>query len=298
MGLCSSVGFVKDLICYDEVNYVGHKIFQPIKTDLVCEQEDENIKRLFDECLKELVKCEDIRKGIAEKFRTLFIETGSCVLKHPTFERSISSFIACLMIHLKRCAKAKSVEIKDIQFTSLFKIDTNPPFFHIDNEEVAKLKRVYGFDMNEIECLSKGKSAIIECLEAAGTTKDILATQMNQLSLLMSSIKYELTKITEIKNMYNNISALMNQITGTKKTLELVADILGEISSGSVEGIENFSNPKKMNRLNKIAADAIEKEIYDPKRIVFNYADGDKCNELEDWEENLSYREIDELLLY
>ena len=298
MGLCSSVGYVKDLICYDEVNYVGHKIFQPIKTDLVCEQEDENIKRLFEECLKELVKCEEIRKGIAEKFRTLFIETGSCVLKHPTFERSVSSFIACLIIHLKRCAKAKSVEIKDVKFTSLFKIDTTPPFFHIDNEEITKLKHVYGFDMNEIECLSKGKNAIIECLETAGNTKDILATQMNQLSLLMSSIKYELTKISEIRKTYNNISALMNQISGTKKTLELVADILSEISSGSVEGIENFSNPKKMNRLNKIAADAIEKEIFDPKRIVFNYADGDKCNEIENWEENLSYREIDELLLY
>lgn len=39
----------------------------------------------------------------------------------------------------------------------------------------------------------------------------------------------------------------------------------------------------------KIAEDACAKQIFDQKAIVFIYAKGHKCGQINDWEENMCY---------
>ena len=47
-----------------------------------------------------LEKTEDTRKKLADKFKTISIETGVCVLKNPTLERCITSFLVNFLLEI------------------------------------------------------------------------------------------------------------------------------------------------------------------------------------------------------
>ena len=56
--------------------------------------------------------------------------------------------------------------------------------------------------------------------------------------------------------------------------------------------IKQLSNPKKINLFYKIAKDAVEKDIKDPKKLVIAYSLGVNCEYPEKWEENMVYKEV------
>ena len=56
--------------------------------------------------------------------------------------------------------------------------------------------------------------------------------------------------------------------------------------------------PNEILKWEKIAQDAVKKKIFDPKEIVFYYAMEEKCKRIQDWEQNITYREEEEELKF
>ena len=56
-------------------------------------------------------------------------------------------------------------------------------------------------------------------------------------------------------------------------------------------------NPKKIELFFKIAQNAAERGIKDPKELVLIYSLGDNCGNVLNWEENIVYKKV-EILKY
>ena len=61
---------------------------------------------------------------------------------------------------------------------------------------------------------------------------------------------------------------------------------------------QKITHPKEIIKWQKIAHDAVNKKIFDPKEIVFVYALEEKCKRIQDWEQNICYREEEEELKF
>ena len=82
------------------------------------------------------------------------------------------------------------------------------------------------------------------------------------------------------------------------KLLIFFFDVINEIIS-SFSNIGNTLNqPQEMELLNKISEDAVQKNIFEPMQICFNYSYGECCKNIADWKENMTYQELELELKY
>ena len=162
MGICTIANCALNC-CYKEPEYIGHKIFKKIDTNIeIPDDLSEDNKNALNEYKNLIIKNENKRQEIADKFENMLIKTGACVLRKPTLERGILTYIVSFCVKLKYSAKNKNIEIdpKDINLIKLFNFSLKPPFVSFSDEQFNLLKEKYGFDIDKDDELKKGKESI------------------------------------------------------------------------------------------------------------------------------------------
>lgn len=281
MGLCTSVSCIKSYIFEKEVYIQGNKIFKPINTKLDLENEKltPEEKTTLENVMKYLQDSENARIEIANKFESFLYNTGACVLTQPTMERGLITYIVNILTQILICCKEKKVEFNkdDFSLSKFITISKEPPFFKLDDTMIENLKNKYGFDFNNIDTLIKGKDSIIEFISTIPNTKDLLESQINALK------KFTKENITN----YNMLKAINNSTDG----IFFLTDYFSEISNGIIDTQVKLSKPRKIEVYFNIADKAAERKLKDPKEIALLYAFGDNCGKIENWKENITYRE-------
>jgi len=278
---CGIANCVQSLIFEKEIYVRGHKIFKPIFTKLEIDQrlltqgEQESLRN-YNELLEQ---AENKRKEIAEKFEKFLYETGACVLTQPTIERGLTTYIVNIITQIIICAKAKSVEfdINDFSIIKLISLSNKPPFFQINQETLDNFKNKYGFDFNVIDSLIKGKDSIIAFFRSIPDAKELFFNVIKGLKEILE------------KNMTN--LAILKQIYKSKDALIFLYHFFLEVTGGLISLQEEFAKTSKLQLFVKIANKAAENKIQDPKEIALRYAFGDNCGSVENWKENMVYKE-------
>ena len=281
MGLCTSVSCIKSYIFEKEVYIQGNKIFKPINTKLDLENEKltPEEKTTLENVMKYLQDSENARIEIANKFESFLYNTGACVLTQPTMERGLITYIVNILTQILICCKEKKVEFNkdDFSLSKFITISKDPPFFKLDDSMIENLKNKYGFDFNNIDTLIKGKDSIIEFISTIPSTKDLLESQINALK------KFTKENITN----YNMLKAINNSTDG----IFFLINYFSEISNGIIDTQVKLSKPRKIEVYFDIADKAAERKLKDPKEIALLYALGDNCGKVENWKENITYKE-------
>lgn len=284
----SSVACVYKCCFTNNTTYIGHKIFKPIDTHIeIDENESEEVKQILNEYILLLQKTEEERSEIANKFETMLINTGACVFRRPTTERAIITYVIFFLVKLHLSAKKKKVEfnIEDFKISKLFAFSIKPPFINLNDSENDFLKEKYGFNFDKDTTLQNGKSSIYDFLSSLEKCKELFNSQITQIKNISKKIN-SIKHITQIKHITKGIDVL-----------SFMMDVLNEISS-TISGLSGSLNTDKIKLLNKIAIDACNNNISDPKEIAFNYSSGDTCKKINEWKENMCYKEIEEELKY
>jgi hypothetical protein len=245
------------------------------------EQFSEEEKIILNRCENLLKQSEEERLKIADKFRELLVNTGACILKKPTLERAVISFIIYLFEQIIFCAKKKSVEFdkKDFAITNFIKISNESPFVSFNQETLNNLKSKYGFDINRIETLNNSQKSLINFLSTVIETKNVIVKQ------------YELIKGL-IMDLRNNLS-LVKKVTQSLEGIKFILNYFSELTKSFFLAQQQLQNPRKIELFFKIAQKAAEKNISDPKELVLIYSLGDNCGSVTNYEENLGYKKVE-----
>ena len=260
----------------------GNKIFKKINTNL--DISDNNLKpeekKGLQECMKFLEEAEKVRIEIAKKFETFLYNTGACVLTQPSFERGLMTFIINILTQIMISAKEKKVKFdpNDISFDKFIFISTNVPFIELNRNILNSLKKKYNFDFYKNESLMNAINSTIDFLSTVPTTKSILE---NQVIILQKLIAESITNIEMLDQITDSIDAIM-----------FLIDFFTEIKNGIIDTQIKLTKYKKIKIFLKIAENAAEKNIRDPKKIALAYSLGDNCGNVNNWMENMTYKEF------
>ena len=266
-------------------DYQGNKIFQKINTNLILEDEklSEDSREILERCEKLLKESEEQREKIAEKFRELLIDTGACVICKPTLERAVITFIIYFFEQIMLSAKEKKVvfDKSDFALSNFITISKKSPFLTLNNDFLDNIKAKYGFDSNMIENISKGKSSLLNFLTTVFSTETVFRNQLNIVTKLLYSQNFD-----NIKKIKDSIEAI-----------GFIISYYSELTS-SIFSIESqLTNPRRIELFYKIASDASEKNVRDPKILALRYSLGETSGSVENFEDNLGYKKI-EILKY
>ena len=266
-------------------DYQGNKIFQKINTNLILEDEklSEDSREILERCEKLLKESEEQREKIAEKFRELLIHTGACVICKPTLERAVITFIIYFFEQIMLSAKEKKVvfDKSDFAISNFITISKKSPFLTLNNDFLDNIKAKYGFDSNMIENISKGKSSLLNFLTTVFSTEAVFRNQLNIVTKLLYSQNFD-----NIKKIKDSIEAI-----------GFIISYYSELTS-SIFSIESqLTNPRRIELFYKIASDASEKNVRDPKILALRYSLGETSGSVENFEDNLGYKKI-EILKY
>lgn len=266
-------------------DYQGNKIFQKINTNLILEGEklSEDSREILERCEKLLKESEEQREKIAEKFRELLIDTGACVICKPTLERAVITFIIYFFEQIMLSAKEKKVvfDKSDFAISNFITISKKSPFLTLNNDFLDNIKAKYGFDSNMIENISKGKSSLLNFLTTVFSTEAVFRNQLNIVTKLLYSQNFD-----NIKKIKDSIEAI-----------GFIISYYSELTS-SIFSIESqLTNPRRIELFYKIASDASEKNVRDPKILALRYSLGETSGSVENFEDNLGYKKI-EILKY
>ena len=266
-------------------DYQGNKIFQQINTNLILEDEklSEDSREILERCEKLLKESEEQREKIAGKFRELLIDTGACVICKPTLERAVITFIIYFFEQIMLSAKEKKVvfDKSDFAISNFITISKKSPFLTLNNDFLDNIKAKYGFDSNMIENISKGKSSLLNFLTTVFSTEAVFRNQLNIVTKLLYSQNFD-----NIKKIKDSIEAI-----------GFIISYYSELTS-SIFSIESqLTNPRRIELFYKIASDASEKNVRDPKILALRYSLGETSGSVENFEDNLGYKKI-EILKY
>ena len=274
---------IRSYIFEKEVYIQGNKIFKPINTQLNIDNDKltPEEKSSLENCVKLLQDSENTRIEIANKFESFLYNTGACVLTQPNMERGLITYIVNILTQILICAKEKKVEFnkEDFSLSSLISFSKNSPFLELNKDVLDNLKNKYGFDFNSIETLTKGKDSIIDFLSTIPNTKSLLQSQVDVLKKLS---KENVTDFFMIKQLYKSIDGIV-----------FLINYFSEISKGLIDTQLQLTKPRKIELFYKIANKAAERELKDPKEIALFYAYGDNCGKVDNWKENITYKEAD-----
>lgn len=266
-------------------DYQGNKIFQKINTNLILEDEklSEDSREILERCEKLLKESEEQREKIAEKFRELLIDTGACVICKPTLERAVITFIIYFFEQIMLSAKEKKVvfDKSDFAISNFITISKKSPFLTLNNDFLDNIKAKYGFDSNMIENISKGKSSLLNFLTTVFSTEAVFK---NQLSIV--------TKLLYSQN-FDNIKKIKDSI----EAIGFIISYYSELTSSIFSIQSQLTNPRRIELFYKIASDASEKNVRDPKILALRYSLGETSGSVENFEDNLGYKKI-EILKY
>lgn len=297
--------------CSNRPKIIGNIIFRPIDIKI---QKCGNIEldKIFDEAIVSLKKCEEIRGNVAEAFKAMIIATGSCILRQPTFERSITTFIILILIEITKDLKNNNEILSKFDFKKLIKFEKTSPYLSLDEAAIKELKKSFNFDLNNNKDIVKSKQTIITFVESLNKLKSFFFDMSNTVrKLYEDSLRF----IKTLKSQYNSnenkmtLGQAMDYIKIGEKNLEnifVMTDLISVIESffadmlyASYTVADKLLSPHKLISWKTIARDAVKKNIYDPKMIVLVYADGEeKVKRIEDYIENIGYKEGEEELRY
>jgi len=266
-------------------DYQGNKIFQKINTNLILEDEklSEDSREILERCEKLLKESEEQREKIAGKFRELLIDTGACVICKPTLERAVITFIIYFFEQIMLSAKEKKVvfDKSDFAISNFITISKKSPFLTLNNNFLDNIKAKYGFDSNMIENISKGKSSLLNFLTTVFSTEAVFRNQLNIVSKLLYSQNFD-----NIKKIKDSIEAI-----------GFIISYYSELTSSIFSIQSQLTNPRRIELFYKIASDASEKNVRDPKILALRYSLGETSGSVENFEDNLGYKKI-EILKY
>ena len=266
-------------------DYQGNKIFQKINTNLILEDEklSEDSREILERCEKLLKESEEQREKIAEKFRELLIDTGACVICKPTLERAVITFIIYFFEQIMLSAKEKKVvfDKSDFAISNFITISKKSPFLTLNNDFLDNIKAKYGFDSNMIENISKGKSSLLNFLTTVFSTETVFRNQLNIVTKLLYSQNFD-----NIKKIKDSIEAI-----------GFIISYYSELTSSIFSIQSQLTNPRRIELFYKIASDASEKNVRDPKILALRYSLGETSGSVENFEDNLGYKKI-EILKY
>ena len=266
-------------------DYQGNKIFQKINTNLILEDEklSEDSREILERCEKLLKESEEQIEKIAEKFRELLIDTGACVICKPTLERAVITFIIYFFEQIMLSAKEKKVvfDKSDFALSNFITISKKSPFLTLNNDFLDNIKAKYGFDSNMIENISKGKSSLLNFLTTVFSTEAVFRNQLNIVSKLLYSQNFD-----NIKKIKDSIEAI-----------GFIISYYSELTSSIFSIQSQLTNPRRIELFYKIASDASEKNVRDPKILALRYSLGETSGSVENFEDNLGYKKI-EILKY
>ena len=94
--------------------------------------------------------------------------------------------------------------------------------------------------------------------------------------------------------MGNNFR-LVTKLTSTIKGIKFISNYYKEIISSILSVHGQLINPRKIDLFYRIAQDAANKNITDPKELVLIYSLGENCGSVSKWKENLCYKKVDVL---
>ena len=283
---CIATNCAGSYFCCEEDEYQGNIIFKPLEVNLMSQtdnpfsEEEQQILRKIENSLKQ---SEQERVKIADKFKDLLDYTGAGVLFKPTFERALISFIIYLFEQIFLCAKAKNKEFnkKDFSITNFISKTNEIPFIAFNPGAFDDLKANYEFDINKIDTLSKALRSIINFLNSFTETKKIISDQLKANKELLN-------------NLGNNFR-LVTKLTSTIKGIKFISNYYSEIISSILSVQGQLIDPRKIDLFYRIAQDAANKNITDPKELVLIYSLGENCGSVSKWKENLCYKKVDVL---
>ncbi len=266
-------------------DYQGNKIFEEINTNLINEEDklSEEAKKTLENCEQLLKEFEKKRQEIADKFKELLIDTGACVICKPTLERAVITYIIYSLEQVMLCAKEKNkiFDSRDFALSNFINIKKENPFLTLNQETIDKIKTKYELDINMVEQISKAKSSLLNFLSTAFSTKDMISNQSKVIKNLLTSIN--LKSLTKIHKSLEGINFIFKYYA--------------ELTSGIISIESQLTDPKKLELFYKIANDAAEKGIKDPKEFALRYSLGETCGSVDNWKENIGYKKI-EILKY
>ena len=281
MGVCLPE-CVKSCVEDQDLHIQGNKIFKKINTKL--DIENNNLtpqeKNSLKECMKLLEEAEKVRSEIAKKFEIFLYNTGACVLTRPTLERGLITFFVNILIQIIICANERKVKfnINDISIEKFFFITDCLPYIEINKNILNILKKKYGFDFYQNEILMNGINSIIDFLSTIPSIKSVLENQVIVLKNL------SLNSITNLE--------MLEQIEDSIDCIIFLIDFFSEIKNGILEAQYEFIRPNKIELFHKIAIHAANKKLKDPKEIAISYALGDNCGKIDNWKQNITYKEF------
>ena len=298
--------------CCTGKRYIGNFIFKPLEVYKLEKCNHENLDKMFLEIEDYIKQSEDIRQQIAAKFKNMIVSTGSCVLIHPNVERSISTFLIIILIELNRGIGNDLKKIQEFELKSLLKFDSAPPFIHIDDSKKKELEDDFKIDLFSNKDIVNSKASILDFILTLNKFKDFFA----DLAIKSKKIYTDSLEIAEeLKKQYNSLGKdkitmgqALDYINIAQKNVSKLFDITSvlsmmgslflELSSTIYSLSQKLMHPVEILKWQRIAQDAVKKKIFDPKEIVFVYAFEEKCKRIQDWEQNICYREEEEELKF
>ena len=267
--------------------YQGNIIFKPISTKLIFEDDNYSLeeKQILEKCEELLMQSEEERAKIAEIFKDLLDTTGVGVLTKPTLERAIITYIIYLFeqIILSAISKKVAFDKNDFAISNFITITKNKPFISLNKDTLNNLKTKYGFDMHMKSSLSKAQKSIIDFLSTMTDTKIIVEKQYELIKGLLLDFGKNIRLVPKLKDSLEGIKFIINYFS--------------EMTSSLFSVQSQLMNPKKIELFFKIAQNAAERGIKDPKELVLIYSLGDNCGNVLNWEENIVYKKV-EILKY
>ncbi len=280
---CMASNVIGYYCCCRQEEYQGNLIFKSINTDLVLEGGNitEEDKKTFDKCQKLLNKSEEERVKIADKFKILLRNTGAAVLSKPTLERGIITYVIYFFeqIILSGKNKGKVFDKSDFSITNFFTFKFERPFVEINHQALDNIKNKYGFELSNSKELEDGRKSILDFLSSITITKSLIEEQYNSLKDILKDLT---------KNIY-----LINIIGDSLKGVKFIINYFSELTSSLISAQNQLANPIKLDLFFRIANQAADRGITDPREIALFYADGENCGDIRKWEENIVYKKLD-----
>ena len=280
---CAAVNCVKSYFIDRDLYIQGNKIFKPINTQLDINKEEltSEEKTSLENCMSLLKESEKTREDIAKKFEDFLYNTGACVLTQPKMGRGLITYVVNILTQIIICANQKNVEFdkNDFSLSNFIQFSKTSPFIELNQSTLDTLKEKYGFDFQRIETLTKGKESIINFISSIPNAKSLFNAQIDTLKNLS-------------KNNLTNLF-MLSQINKSTDGLVFLMNFFSEIYNGIVDTQGELSKPRKIELFYKIASKAAERKLKDPKEICLYYSLGDNCGKVENWKENITYKESD-----
>ena len=283
MGLSCSVPSCAKSYIFSEPYYKGNRIFKKLKTDF--EINTQNLKNedisIILNFQKKLQEIDDTREIIANKFTNFLQDTGACVLLQPTLERGLITYVIYFISQILICAKEKNEQfnIEDFSLSKFISFSKDIPFININPDTLNNLKNKYNFDFNMNDNLIKGKDSILEFLSTITKTKTIIENQIDVIKTLSKEMIINKYILEQIRNLFDSLKFIWNYFS--------------ELFDGIIDVQKQLTNNKRLKLFYNIANKAAEKKIKDPKYLALLYSNGDNCGDVNNWEQNITYKETD-----